>query len=191
MRKLAPVLALLALASTARPAWGQGQEEVSLAIRRDFGFRSGDRIQGRFTLEASGPADLARVEFLLDQALIGAAESAPFRFSFSTGDFALGLHSLQAVGTTASGMSVRSPVRNVQIVSADEGWGAGARIAAPLGLGIAALTALGVLLPGLVGRRGRVFRREVSGMAGSVSEAGLEDEQQRLRRSIEESKYLD
>jgi len=191
MRKLAPLLALLALASTATPAWGQGQEGLSLAIRRDFGFRSGDRIQGRFTLEASGPADLARVEFLLDQAVIGVAESAPFRFSFSTGDFALGPHSLLAVGTTTSGMSVRSLVRNVQFVSADEGWAAGARIAAPLGLGIAALTALGVLLPGMVGRPGRVFRREVSGMAGSVSEAGLENEQQRLRRSIEDSKYLE
>jgi len=191
MRRLAPVLALLALASTALPATGQEQEELILAIRRDFGFRSGDRIQGRFTLEASGPADLARVEFLLDQAVIGAAESAPFRFSFSTGDFALGLHSLQAVGTTASGMSVRSPVRNVQIVSADEGWAAGVGIASPLGIGVAAVVALGVLLPGLVGRRRRVFRREVSGMAGSVSEAGLEDEQQRLRRSIEDSKYLE
>jgi hypothetical protein len=55
MRKLAPVLAMLALASAATPAWGQEQEELSLAIRRDFGFRSGDRIQGRFTLEAVGP----------------------------------------------------------------------------------------------------------------------------------------
>jgi len=191
MRKLAPVLALLALASAATPGWGLKQEELSLAIRRDFGFRSGDRIQGRFTLEASGPADLARVEFLLDQALIGVAESAPFRFSFSTGSFALGPHSLQAVGTTSSGMSVRSPVRSLQFVSAEEGWAAGARIAAPLGLGIAALTALGVLLPGLVGRRRRIFRRQGTGMAGSASGSGSEDEEQRLRRSIEDSKYLE
>src|SRR3990172_9613338 len=126
MRRLAPVLAVLALASAATPTWGQAQEELSLAIRRDFGFRSGDRIQGRFTLEASGPADLARVEFLLDQATIGAAESAPFRFSLSTGDFALGLHSLQAVGTTSSGMSVCSPERSFKFVSAEEGWAAGA-----------------------------------------------------------------
>jgi len=188
MRKLAPVLAMLALASAATPAWGQEQEKLILAIRRDFGFRSGDRIQGRFTLEASGPADLKRVEFLLDQAAIGAAESAPFRFSFSTGDFALGLHSLQAVGTTASGMSVRSPVRNVQFVSADEGWAAGVGIAAPLGIGV---VALGVLLPGLVGRRRRSFRRQDTGVAGSASAAGSEDEEQRLRRSIEDSKYLE
>src|SRR3989304_2434638 len=102
MRRLAPVLAVLAVAPAATPTGGQAQEELSLAIRRDFGFRSGDRIQGRFNLEASGPADLARVEFLLDQAAIGAAMSAPFRFSFSTGDFALRPHPLQAGGTPAS-----------------------------------------------------------------------------------------
>jgi hypothetical protein len=191
MRKLAPVLALLALASAATPSWGQEQEDLNLAIRRDFGFRSGVRIQGRFTLEASGPADLARVEFLLDQAVIGAAESAPFRFSFSTGSFALGPHSLQAVGTTASGMSVRSPERNVRFVSADEGWAAGIGIAAPLGIGVAAVIAVGVLLPGLVGRRRRVLRRQDTGMPGSAPDSGSEDEEQRLLRSIENSKYLE
>ena len=191
MRRLAPVLALLALASAATPTWGQAQEELSLAIRRDFGFRSGDRIQGRFTLEASGPADLARVGFLLDQAAIGAAVSAPLRFSFSTGDFALGLHSLLAVGTTSSGMSVRSPVRNVQFVSADEGWAAGVGIAAPLGIGVAAVIAVGVLLPGPVGRRRRILRRRDTGMPGSAPDSGSEDEEQRLLRSIENSKYLE
>src|SRR3990172_6550136 len=128
MRRLAAVLALLALASAATPTWGQAQEELSLAIRRDFGFRS---------------------------------------------------------------MSARSPVRNVQFVSADEGWAAGVGIAAPLGIGVAALTALGVLLPGLVGKRRRIFRRRNTGMASSVSNAGSGDEEQRLRRSIEDSKYLE
>jgi len=191
MHRLAPVLTVLVLASAATPTWGRQQEELSLAIRRDFGFRSGDRIQGRFTLEASGPADLARVEFLLDEAAMGAAGSAPFRFSFSTGDFALGLHSLQAVGTTSSGMSVRSPVRSVQFVSADEGWAAGVGIAAPLGIGVAAVVALGVLLPGLVGRGRRILRRQDTGMARSAPNSGSEDEEQRLRRSIEDSKYLE
>src|SRR3989304_4803520 len=85
MRRLAPVLALLALASAATPSWGQEQEELSLAIRRDFG-----------------------------------------------------LHSLQAVGATASGVSVRSPARNVQFVSADEGWAAGVGGGRRVGVGCAA-----------------------------------------------------
>jgi len=138
MRRLAPVLALLALASAATPSWGQEQEELSLAIRRDFG-----------------------------------------------------LHSLQAVGATASGVSVRSPARNVQFVSADEGWAAGVGIAAPLGIGVVAALALGVLLPGLVGSRRRILRRQDAGTAGSSSDSGSEDEEQRLRRSIEDSKHLD
>ena len=147
MRRLAPVLALLALASAATPTWGQAQEELSLAICCDFGYRSGDRIQGRFTL--------------------------------------------QAVGTTASGMSVRSPERNVQFVSADESWAAGVGIAAPLGIGVAAVIAVGVLLPGLVGRRRRILRRQDTGMPGSAPDSGSEDEEQRLLRSIENSKYLE
>ena len=54
MRRLSPVLAVLVPASAATPTWSQQQEELSLAGCRDFGFRSGDRIQGRFTLEAVG-----------------------------------------------------------------------------------------------------------------------------------------
>jgi len=138
MRRLAPVLALLALASAPTPTWGPEQDELSLAIRRDFG-----------------------------------------------------LHSLQGVGTTASGMSVRSPVRNVQFVSADEGWAAGVGIAASLEIGVAAVVALGVLLPGLVGRRRRILRRQDTGMPGSAPDSGSEDEEQRLLRSIENSKYLE
>ena len=132
MHRLAPVLTVLVLASAATPTWGRQQEELSLAIRRDFG-----------------------------------------------------LHSLQAVGTTSSGMSVRSPVRSVQFVSADASWAAGVGIAAPLGIGV---VALGVLLPGLVGRRRRVFRPQNTGSA-AAAESG--DEEQRLRRSIEDSKYLE
>src|SRR4030042_1276088 len=126
MHRLAPVLTVLVLALAATPTGGRQQEELSLAIRRDFGFRSGDRIQGRFTLEASGPADLARVELLLDQAAPGAGGGA-----------------------------------------------------------------VGVLLPGLVGRGRRILRRQDTGMARSAPNSGSEDEEQRLRRSIEDSKYLE
>jgi hypothetical protein len=86
---------------------------------------------------------------------------------------------------------MRSPVRSVQFVSAEEGWAAGVGIAAPLGIGVAAVVALGVLLPGLVGRGRRILRRHDTGIARSAPEPGLEDEEQRLRRSIEDSKYLD
>jgi hypothetical protein len=88
-------------------------------------------------------------------------------------------------------MSVRSPLRSFQFVSADEGWAAGVGIAAPLGIGVAAVVALGVLLPGLVGRRRRILRRQDAGIAGSAAADESEDEEQRLRRSIEDSKYLE
>jgi hypothetical protein len=189
MRSWAPILALLASLLAVVPAGGQVRDELTLAVRRDFGYRAGDRIQGRFTLEAAGPADLVRVEFRLDQTVMGTAEAAPFRFSFSTSDYALGPHALQAVGTLEGGDNLSSVVRELQFVSAAESWKAGAQLAVPLGLGIAGVIALGVLLPGVFGLRRRRRRPADSGSPAAEHMSG--DEQQRIRRSIEDSKYLD
>jgi hypothetical protein len=189
MRSWASILALLASLLAVMPASGQAQDELTLAIRRDFGYRAGDRIQGRFTLEAAGPVSLVHVEFLLDQAVMGTADAAPFRFSFSTSEYSLGFHTLQALGTLENGDSLSSTVRELQFVSAAESWKAGAELAVPLGLGIAGVIALGVLLPGVFGLRRRRRRRAESPTPAAELESG--DEQQRIRRSIEDSKYLD
>ena len=47
-------------------------EELTLSLSRDFGYGgfNGD-IQGTFSVKASGPANLERVQFFLDETLLG------------------------------------------------------------------------------------------------------------------------
>ena len=50
------------------PAQAQNNEdELLLSLSRDFGYSSGTgRIQGTFSMKASGPEDLERVVFYID-----------------------------------------------------------------------------------------------------------------------------
>jgi len=82
------------------------QEEapaLSLRLSRDFGYGSGLQIQGRFSYRLDGPDSVVRVEFLLDEEVIGEDGEAPFRLNFVTDNYAEGWHTLSARGYTAGG----------------------------------------------------------------------------------------
>jgi hypothetical protein len=84
------------------------QPPLELDLTRRFGTGIGAQIGGTFALRASGPDDLARVEFLLDGTMIGEDIAAPFGLTFVTYDYDPGVHVLSAVGYTAAGETVQS-----------------------------------------------------------------------------------
>jgi len=119
---LAISLAVL-LAASFRPALAQGEQpELVLRLSKNFGYSSGlGQMQGTFTLRATGPEDLARVVFLLDGQPVGEAHQPPFNLRFQTSDYALGDHTLQAIGYTTTGGELTSNEARVQFVTAEEG----------------------------------------------------------------------
>ena len=108
--RLACLLAILFSLSTFFAAYAQ-TDQLSLKMSRDFGYGgfNGD-IQGLFSMHVTGPADLARVEFYIDQTKIGQVTQAPFNLQFSTDNYGLGSHQLSAIGYSAGGQEYRSNV---------------------------------------------------------------------------------
>lgn len=126
---------------------------LQLTVDRDFGFSMGGRIQGKFTLKATGPENLTQVEFLIDDVVVSTDREPPFRYSFDTGEYDFGVHRILGVGTTALGEVLRSPVRTFEFVSVEEGLRGASRIVMPILIGTGALIILAVVGTMLIGRR--------------------------------------
>jgi hypothetical protein len=128
-------------------------EELSISFSRDFGYSSGTGdIQGTFSMKVSGPADLARVEFYIDDTRIGEDGEAPFRIQFVTDNYPLGMHEMYAVGFSEDGREYRSRVVTANFVTAEEGWQAAGKIAIPLIAVVFGAILLSVGVPMLMGR---------------------------------------
>ncbi|MCK4740993.1 MAG: hypothetical protein KAS80_01780 [Anaerolineales bacterium] len=166
----AKILLFVLLASVLSiPAYAQDVDDrLNVHLRRDFGYRAGGRIQGRFTISADGPQDLERVKYLLDGNFFAEVSESPFKFTFNTSDYALGAHTLSAVGTTASGSDVFAEGISLEFISAEESWQQAVNIAIPLIVGIVVLTVLGTLLLTLMGRRSGGFKLGNYGSAGGA-----------------------
>jgi len=132
------------LIAWAVPAFAQS-DELTLFVRRTFGYGSGDQIQGLFSLEATGPADLASVTFKVDDRVVSTVTSAPFKVSFNTDTYGLGWHTLTAQGQTSSGRAVTAAPRRFEFVSAGTGLATAGRIALPV-LGLLLIVALGAVV---------------------------------------------
>lgn len=137
---------------------------LTLKLNRDFGYGgfTGD-IQGLFSFQATGPADLARVEFYIDDQLAGRVDAPPWRLQFRTEDYPLGIHDLYAVGYTASAAELRSNVFKREFVEASVGYGTALRIVVPL---LLISLAIPVLMYILDRRRGK--QRRGYGLAGGA-----------------------
>jgi hypothetical protein len=126
-------LVIMLLAFIPAQVAAQTESDLVLRLSRDFGFSSGmGQVQGVFTMKVSGPEDLSRVDFYIDNQKIGSVSQAPFNLRFQTDDYGLGQHSLSALGYTSDGSELRSNEINVEFVSAEQGWQAGLRIALPI-----------------------------------------------------------
>jgi hypothetical protein len=151
LRSLA--IAIISLALLVAPALAQAAPTLSLRLSRDFGYSSGTgRIQGTFSMIASGPDNLEQVTFKIDDQVVGTINESPFRLRFNTGNYPLGVHTITASGETGDGSLLESNVVRVEFVSSDEGWQSAAKIALPI-LGIVfAVMLFGFLFPLLLGR---------------------------------------
>jgi hypothetical protein len=116
--RLLIILPLLVLSLDATLVYGQddGQDELSLRLSRDFGYGLAGQMQGTFSFLVSGPESLTRVEFILDDEVIGEDTVAPFRFRFDTGDYSNGSHKLKAIGYTAGAQTLQSETITRQFV---------------------------------------------------------------------------
>jgi hypothetical protein len=147
----------------------ESETSLQLSVERDFGFSMSGRIQGKFTLRVSGPDDLTRVEFLIDDVIMATDQEPPFSYSFSTGDYESGVHLISAMGYTALGKVVQSPVHRYEFVSADEGLRIVAGIVIPILGGTVALVLIAAVGTMLLGRRkGRPRIGEYGAAGGAI-----------------------
>jgi hypothetical protein len=150
MKKITRVILISILFSLAviSAASAQG-EELTLSLSRDFGYGgfNGD-IQGTFSVKASGPANLERVEFFLDETLLGEDTEAPYAIQFVTDNYPTGAHVLSAVGYTTDGRQLKSQTISALFVSKEEGSATALKMIVPIlavvfgAMAIAAITSI-------------------------------------------------
>jgi hypothetical protein len=136
-----------------QPARAQDTNELILRLSRDWGYSSGTgKIQGLFTLKATGPDNLDRVAFYIDDQVIGEATVSPFKYQLDTDNYDLGVHTLEALGFTSDGREIASNQYRLEFVSAEMGWQSGARVALPIVGTVFGIILLVYLVPALLGR---------------------------------------
>jgi hypothetical protein len=159
MKKAMLILSLLTLTAgllSTSTALAQTAGRLSLRLTRTFGYSSGTgNIQGAFRLTATGPDNLIKVAFYLDNQTLGEVTQAPFTLSFNTDSYPNGLHTLKAVGTTADGAELPSNEIQANFVPAGQGLEATGRIVIPLISLVLVLMLLSFFLPVLL-RRGKL-----------------------------------
>jgi len=134
-------------------AWAQSEGDLQLGLNRDFGYGGFGEIQGLFTMKASGPDDLARVDFRIDGVSIGEVSEPPFRLQFHTDNFAPGAHTLSAVGYTVSGAELHSNEIRPLFLSKEEAGKSTTKIIVPMIVLVAVVALLGTVGPLLASRR--------------------------------------
>ncbi len=152
MKKLALLSMAIVMLIAVAPAHAQ-ESSLSLRMSRDFGYAGfGNDIEGLYSLHASGPANLAQVEFYIDSELIASVEEEPFRVQFTTKDYDPGERIIYAIGYTADGQQLRSNEFTRTFLSPEEARGKVTELIFPL-LGIMlAITLVASVLPAVFNR---------------------------------------
>jgi hypothetical protein len=118
MRKLHITIVVVVLLDLAIVFGALAQtEQLTLKMSRDWGYGgfNGD-IEGLFSMRVTGPADLVRVDYFIDETKIGEVTQMPFNLQFTTDDYQLGLHKMYVVGYSSSGLEYRSNVISANFV---------------------------------------------------------------------------
>jgi hypothetical protein len=159
MKKALVILSFLSFTAglLATPAvLAQTSDKLSLRLSRTFGYSSGTGdIQGSFKLTATGPDNLLKVVFYMDNQTLGEVTQPPFALSFNTDSYPNGLHTLRAVGTTADGVELASNEIQANFVPAGQGFQAAGRILIPMFILIFVLMLSSFFIPVLL-RRGKL-----------------------------------
>lgn len=166
MRKIILIIALLSPFLFPRSVLAQ-DEELSLRLTRDFGYGAGAQIQGKFSLRVSGPDDILKVNFIIDDEVVHTATEPPFRYQFQTDDYSPGVHTMTAVGYKADGTPVYGTEFVRQFLSNDEAKSSTMKIIVPLLVIVGIATLAGALVPALMGRT-KDFKPGNYGAAGGA-----------------------
>ncbi len=127
------------------------EDQLHIRLRRNWGYSSGTgKIQGTFTIISSGPEDVSRVVFYMDDQVLTEVTEEPFNFQFNTDNYTLGPHRLYALGYTNGGKEISSNILQVEFVSSEEGWQMVMKIIIP----VLVIVALAFLVP-LIFTRGK------------------------------------
>jgi hypothetical protein len=136
--------------------YAQSNDDFSISLNRDFGYGGfGNDIQGLFTIEVHTGLNLDKVQFVIDESIIGEVTDAPYKFQFQTGNFSLGVHNIFAVGILSTGAEVSSNVIVAEFVSPEQGWQSALKIIVPIfGLILGGML-LSALLPVLMRKKSK------------------------------------
>jgi DNA-directed RNA polymerase subunit RPC12/RpoP len=136
------------------PALAQTEDQLVLTLNRDFGYSgfNGNDIQGTFSMKVSGPGNLQKVVFYIDDTQIGEDTEAPYRIQFNTDSYGLGMHKLSASGTTSDEQVLQSTVIEKNFVSSQEGWKTVLRIVIPILIVVLVISLVSIVGPMLLGR---------------------------------------
>lgn len=166
MRKILIFAAVLIFCLLPVSALAQS-EGLGLRLTRDFGYGAGGQIQGKFSLRVDEPADIVRVDFIIDGEVVHTITGAPFRYRFNTDDFPPGVHTMTAVGYLADDTEVKGPEFVRQFLSADDAKSSTMKIIVPLLAIIGVATLVGALAPALM-MRAKEFKPGNYGAAGGA-----------------------
>jgi hypothetical protein len=154
MKKIRFVLLLGVLWSllTVSTAFAQ-TSELTMKMSRDWGYGgfNGD-IQGLFSMKVTGPADLVKVVFYIDDASIGEATQTPYNLQFNTDNYSVGQHKMYAIGYSASGQEYHSNIITGNFVPASEGNKAAVKIVVPLLVVVFGAILLSFVIPLVTGK---------------------------------------
>jgi hypothetical protein len=147
------ILLIISLASVF-PVLAQSEDELVLTLNRDFGYAgfNGTDIQGTFSLKATGPEDLVKVIFYIDDKVIGEDGEAPFKIQFNTDSYGVGAHTLSATGMTSAGKEIKSNVYEKNFVSADESWKTAMGVVGPILILVLGISLISIIGPVVMGR---------------------------------------
>ena len=149
----ANALLLIILLLSRDPQSRLQEEQLQIRLRRDWGYSSGTgKIQGTFSIRSSGPEDLSRVVFYLDDQILGEVSEPPFNLRFKTDDYPLGVHQIHAAGFTDAGAELSSNVIRKEFVPAGEVLGFIKNIILPIGVIILIAVGLSVGIPLITGK---------------------------------------
>lgn len=130
---LSVFVVLLAILVFVTPAGAQEVKELELSVSRDFGSADGTgNIQGTFSMTVTGPSNLKKVHFYIDNTVIAEDTEPPFKVQFVTDSYAPGTHTMHANGYTSDGRELRSREMTFNYMTAEESSSRGLMIALPI-----------------------------------------------------------
>jgi hypothetical protein len=127
-------------------------EGLSLRLSKVIGFNNfgNTQIQGTFSLEAKGPDNLVKVEFFIDGKTMGEDTQSPFKITFNTDSYGLGIHTMTAVGTTSDGQKLNSNSLQANFLSRQASSSSAFKIIIPILLVVLAAALLSAIFPWLL-----------------------------------------